>query len=501
MKNVIDKNGKKRDIIKEKEISFFNFLIQKSQLLDLAILLACCLLAYIVMRCCYPYPSTYSDSGGYVDAAIKDEFYVFRPFGYSFFLQVLHSITTNIHSIFIVQLFLLFLASYFFALTIKYFFAPAKKWLWYISLSFLIFTPTSFIMANWIMSDLLFSVQIYIILLLFIFIIKRKSWIAAILYILVLFTSLHVRYSAILFPFVLIPFFIMKKGKMRWVIVILSVLTFQFFYFQTKRTMKETMGINQFSTGFDGWNYANNVFYMLPHIDLKTKDFKTPRLRRLHEFIMLDIDTIKKLATNYTEINAGFMWRNDMALKKYHSKIMQEQQEQQITYLIAFVKLGSGIYKDYGIYIMTHYPFSFLRYYYFPNFEQTFYPNPGCIIDPNPQKPAVVYKYYNIDENNMMQAKYDFLKSNYYHSTMKILYLIMWIAVAGIGIISIVKRKKLAFSGDEKIIFWGLFSFAVIYYASSIFAAPMEIRYCISMHAIQFAYCYILLNKWLTVNG
>jgi len=496
VKNVKTINNTKNEEInnvKEKEISFYHFLLQKAQWLDFAILFACCFLAYIIISYCYPYPFSFADSGGYVDAADRNIFYIYRPFGYSYFLQILHSFTANIHSIFIVQVFLFFLASYFLALTVKYFFPPASKWLWYSSLLFLIFAPTSFIMANWILSDLLFAVQVYCILSLFIFIIKRKSWIAAVLYVFVLFTALHVRYSALVFPFILIPFFLMKKGIIRWAVVVASIFVFFIFYSQIKASMKEIVRKEQFSTGFDGWVYANNIFYTLPHIDLKANDFRNPKLKDLHNFIMHNMDTVNQIINDNNEIGASFMWDNKLPLKQYLFKTMQEQQT---GYLPTFVKLGSGVYKDYAIYIMTHYPFSFLRYYYFPNLKQTFYPYPGCIAGGNSERPKVIYEYYNLDESDTMQASHDFLSLKYgYHSAMKVLHLILWIAIAGIGIAAIVKRKKLIFSRDDKIVFWGLFGFAVVYYASSIFAAPMEIRYGISMHAIQFAFCYLLLNK------
>ena len=477
----------------EKEISFIKFILQKAQQVDFIIILTCYLLSYIGIRYCYPYPFSFSDSGGYVDAAVKDAFYVYRPFGYSYFLQVLHSVSTNIHFIFIVQLFLLFFATCFFAFTIKYFFTPNRKWVWYLSLSFLIFTPTSFFMANYILSDLFFAVQVYCILSLFIFIIKRKSWIAVILYILILFTALHVRYSAMIFPFILLPFFFMKKGLIRWVIMFLSIFTFSIFYSQIKKSMKEATKIEQFSTGFDGWVYANNVFYTLPHIDLKVEDLETQKLRKLHEFIMKDIDTVKRNIDDNATIHAGFMWNKNLPLKKY---LIQTMQEQSLPYLPAFVKLGSGVYKDYAIYIITHYPFSYLRYYYLPNLKQTFYPAEGCLVWQDTVRHKVIYEYYKIDEANTMRAKHDILNPKYpYHSTMRILHLIMWTVIAGIGITAIIKRKKLIFSFDDKVVFWGLFCFAVIYYASSVFAAPMEIRYFISMHSIQFAFIYILLNK------
>jgi len=482
---------------KEKRISFFKFIIQKSQMLDFAIVLGSCLLAYMGIHYCYPYPLTCPDSGGYVDAIVQNVFYVYRPFGYSYFLKILHAITTNIHAIFIVQTFLFFLATSFLALTVKYFYTPTKKWLWYVSLLFLIFTPTSFVMANWIMSDLLFSVLVYFIVSLFIFIIKRESWMAALLYILLLFAVLHVRYSAVIFPFVLMPFFFMKKGRIRWVVTLLSIVVFSVFYLQIKKSMKERVRMEQFSTGFDGWVYANNVFYVLPHIDLKTRDLKSPELKEFHNFIMDDIDIIKDVAEDSHTISTDFMWSTKLQLKQYLTKTMQKKGTQ---YLPTFVKLGSGVYKDYATHIMKHYPFSYLYYYYFPNFKQAFYPPAVCIASPSSEKPKVIYDYYNIDKENKMQMKHNVCRDPKYNSTMKLLHLMMWISIIGIGTAAFLKRKKLVFSAEDKIVFWGLFCFAAVYYAASIFAAPMEIRYVMSMHSIQFVFCYILLNKLLADN-
>jgi len=497
MKTQKNETSKNKSNTVEKSISFIGFLKQKEQLYDFAIIFGCCLLGYFVIRYFYPYPLTFSDSGGYIDAAMKDMFYVYRLFGYSYFLQIIHSITANVHSIFIIQLFLFLLATCFLAFTIKYFYAPAKKWLWYFSLLFLIFTPTSFIMANWIMSDLLFSAQVYFLVVMFIFIIKRKSWIAAILFILLLFTTLHVRYSAMVFPFVIIPFLLMIKGMLRWIITVMTVLVFYIFYTQVKTSMKESVKIDQFSTGFDGWNYANNVLHTLPHIDLKTEKLKSPRLQELHNFILENIDTVKKAINDKPVITANLMWKNNLPLKKYLFITMQKQKT---PYLTTFVRLGNGLYKDYAIYIMTHYPFAFLQYYFLPNCKQTFFPAEGCLIAADHEKPKVMYEYYQIDKKNAMQTKSDYLKNPFYHATIKILHLIMWVSLAGIGIAAIAKRKKLGFSRDDKVVFWGLFSFAVIYYASSIFAAPMEIRYLICMHSIQFVFLYLLLNKLFAIN-
>jgi len=257
--------------------------------------------------------------------------------------------------------------------------------------------------------------------------------------------------------------------------------------------MKEAVRIEQFSTGFDGWHYINSALYVLPHIDLETKDLKTAKLRDLHNYIMDDIDIIESITDNTKILNTIFTWDNKLPLKQYLNKTMQKQNTK---YLPTFVKLG-GVYKDYAMHIIIHYPFSFMRYYYLPNCKQTFYPYSGCITG-GFDRAKIIYEYYKIDKEKTLEGKHKMFSNTTYHSVVKILHLIMWTSIIGIGITAFLKRKKLFFSIEDKIVFWGLFSFAVIYYASSIFAAPIEIRYLISMHSIQFVFCYVLLNKLLS---
>jgi hypothetical protein len=63
--------------------SFICFLKEKDQRLDWIILGVSCLLGYIILSICYPYPATISDSGTYVNTAMTDIFSFYRPFGYS----------------------------------------------------------------------------------------------------------------------------------------------------------------------------------------------------------------------------------------------------------------------------------------------------------------------------------------------------------------------------------------------------------------------------------
>ena len=229
-KKNLNKKNKKQNKNKHKDKKFFSFISEKSQLIDILFIGIICFMGYVFLKIFYPYPATMSDSGGYVVSAVQDMFSFYRPFGYSAFLQFMYSISSSIHAVFIIQMLLYFLSTVFFALTIKYFFSPNNKYLWYVLLFFISFSPVAFFLANSIMSDMLFSGLIYFILTGFIFMVMKKSWTGFILYSFALFFSLHVRYSAMIFPFILIPFFFLIKGKVKWLYIVVSILIFLIFH-------------------------------------------------------------------------------------------------------------------------------------------------------------------------------------------------------------------------------------------------------------------------------
>ncbi|MDR1342571.1 MAG: hypothetical protein LBK18_04845 [Prevotellaceae bacterium] len=475
------------------DFAFLKFVFEKKQLPDWAILLAVCLAAYIGLKIFYPYPCSFNDSGSYVKAAIEDIFYVYRPFGYSYFLRVLHAVCESIHFVFIVQLLLFFLSTAFVIFTIKYFYHPKSKRLWFMFLLLISANLPFLIICNTILSDALFACQIYLLLGLFMFIVKKKSWIALFLFEMVLFSSMHVRYSAIIFPFFFIPFFIMLKGYyMKYISIIASVIVFAIFYSQTENSMYNRVKIKQFSTGFDGWNYLNNALYVVPHIDMSEIDMKDRNLKNLHSFIISNKDSISN-QIKHGHIGAGFVWDPQGVLKQYLFRTMQSTNSQ---YLSTFVKLGSNQYKKYATYLIAHYPVEFAKYYYFPNMLSAFYPSGLGMIgyQGDTAKHGEILEYYHIDKDTKTAAKIDILSRPIFLKAVQIWEIIIWGALLFLGVWAIVRRKRIAFSNQDKIIFWGIFSFAVIYYASTIFASAIEFRYWISMYFIKLAIMYLLLN-------
>ncbi|MDR0604885.1 MAG: hypothetical protein LBG80_11345 [Bacteroidales bacterium] len=485
MKSKSNKNRKNKQ-------GFIHFLIGKDQYFDWLLLVIVCLAGYLVVKSGYPYPITMSDSGGYIQAAKTDMFSFYRPFGYSVLLQLIHTLSSSIHAIFIVQMLLYFISASIFAFTVKYFFAPAKKIVWYFLLFFFVFSPMAFILANAIMSDLLFGIVIYIMLASFIFIVKQGKWIALITFLLAVFCSLYIRYSAMVFPVIFLFCFLWLRGKIRWISIAGLVIVSVIFYNQMKDLMKETTEFDQFSTGFDGWQLANNAMHILPFIDLDSQKISDKKMRELHQFSLPYKDTILESTNHGSTTTVSFLWDPAFPLKMF---VYEEMRKQQRSYAHLWIELGTTTFKEYGQYLILRYPWKFMRYYYFPNMKHVFFLyNPGIISSETSITTAEAYEWYKIDESQDLTLKNPFYKGIIWNF-MQVLWTLRWIFILGLSLWAVLWRKRIKYNNADKIVFWSLFVFGAIYYASTVFASPIEDRYWFPTECILFSFCYILCNK------
>lgn len=473
--------------------TFFTFLKAKDQRIDWIILLLSCIAGYAILKICYPYPATISDSGTYVQAAANDMFTFYRPFGYSSFLQLVHSFSSSVHAIFIVQMVLYFFATAAFAFVIKYMYPPANKIFWCILLLFFVFSPISFYMANAIMSDLLFSVMIYFMLAAFLYIFKKPNWIALAVFIISLYFALHIRYSAMMFPVLFIVCFFFVKGKLRWVGMAATVIVTLMFYNQVKSDMYKTTGFNQFSTGFDGWQLANNAMHVIPYIDLDYRLIKDDEMKVLHQFVVAQKDVIKEKTNNGTKTSASFMWINNEPLKQFLFAYIEYTGQ---PYPVCWIKLGSDNYKDYGQYLIKKYPIEFMQYYYLPNAKSIFYVDSKEIIGSyTPINVKDIVDWYHIPEDADLKAKHT-IYSDFVAEASAASYIPIWIVILAGTILSVVFRKKLNWEEKNmKIVFWIIVAVGVLYYAATVFASPVSLRFWLPMNAILFAVIYIMYNR------
>lgn len=477
------------------EQTFYSFLKGREQRFDWLIMAVSCIVGFIVLKICYPYPATISDSGTYVQAAADNMFSFYRPFGYSYFLKLLHGFSASIHAVFVVQMLLYFASAAAFAFVVKYVFPPKNNWLWRVLLFVFIFSPMAFYMANALMSDLLFATMIYFMLAAFIYLVKKGGWIPLCLFLLSLYFSLHVRYSAIMFPVLFIGFFFMVKGKLRWIGMAGTIVVAFVFFSQVKKSMRETTGFDQFSTGFDGWQVANNALHMIPYIDLDPKQIKDPEMAVLHQYILSQKDVIRTRTNDGKEIVASFMWINDMPLKQFLFMFVEHTKQ---PYPLCWIHLGSNNYKEYGQYLIAHYPVEFMRYYYLPNGKSVFYPTSQEIIGGyTPIGMKNVLEWYKIPEGTNMNARHN-LYQNFVAEWSCLSYIFIWLLILALAVASVVMRKKLKWNDStQSKAFWIIVGVGLLYYAATVFASPVSLRFWIPMNAVLFGVIYILANRLL----
>jgi hypothetical protein len=379
-----------------------------------------------------------------------------------------------------------------FAFTIKYFFTPVRKIGWHFILFLFVFSPMAFFLANFLMSDLLFLAVIYIFLAAFIFILKRKSWIALLIFLIALFCSLHIRYSAMVFPAVFIVSFLFLKGTRRFIFIAGILVVTVIFHSQIKRMMKETTQFDQFSTGFDGWQFANNALHVIPFIDSDTAEIADKNLQALHQFVVSYKDTILEKIKQGKIATSAFLWEVGCPLKLY---LQQEIARLQRPYSQLWILLGSTTYRDYGQYLMLKYPWKFMRYYYLPNMRHVFFLySPEIFNVENSIEWKEAFAWYKLDETQDLAAKHPYYKGSAW-TLMQVLWVLGWICILVLSVWAVLWRKRLRYSAGDKLVFWSLFAFGAIYYASTVFASPIADRYWAPMGCMHFAFCYILLNK------
>ena len=178
-----------------KQANYWQFLFDKSQLADWLTILVSCVIGYIFIRMCYPTPATYSDTFTYVAAAESGQFSIYRPFGYSSFLQIVHAFSHSVVAVIAAQFILYAVALGLFLLAIKRYYPIRQTWLRVVLEIVITLAPTCLYMLNAVMSDALFCCLILIMLAMLLVVIYDNSWLAAGIYLAAFFGCLFVRYS------------------------------------------------------------------------------------------------------------------------------------------------------------------------------------------------------------------------------------------------------------------------------------------------------------------
>ena len=298
----------------------------------------------------YPQPLYTWDSGGYILDAITGNTSGFRPIGYSWFLSLFHSISSNINAITIFQYLLHALASLFFIYTSKVKLGVKN----YLLLGILILTEINILyLTTLIMSDSIFVslTMLYIATLFWI----KDNWKWFLVHIIILFIALNVRYTAIFYPIVSM-IFLWKSPRM-----VIPLLVAVGFYFFTKNKMEEDIGYKTFS-GFGGWAIANNAVSVIPYTKSR---FTDPNLKYIHSVIEAYPDSVY---SKEKIIATSFMWSPKLPGKQILYSYLNNSKK---SYSYGFNYIGD-LYKEYGIALIKKHPIEYIKRFIIPNILQIF---------------------------------------------------------------------------------------------------------------------------------
>lgn len=480
---------------------YWRFLVAKEQWLDWALMLLMTIIGGVGLYLCYPYPDTMPDSFGYLRAAIDDQFFVFRPFGYSEFLRIVHVFSHSIVSVLCSQLLIMLLSSAMLILAVKCYFPIAHTWLRLLLVAVMLLNPAALYMCNCIMSDALFTAEIYVMLAMMIVLLFEQSWAALVVFVLAFVAGLFMRYSAVFFVLVFVPLILMiRNNPIRWTAVALIALSLFGYHRKVTADMYETVRLHQFSTGFDGWQWANNGMHVLPFLtdeDLQPKAMpKKTSVRRLHEFSVRRYDDlILERSEQGTKPMASMLWSNDMPLKQYMYYYMQTTGT---PYVVAWAKLGGGVYAEYGQWLIKTYPLLFWQHYLAPNIPNIFYPRSTEIMTTYAHVDAgqrEICEWYDVPQDLALDCKTPFYEEHL-KPILPWIDLLTWLAfIAGLIVLGVGQYRHLSFGREQWMTLALVIGFGFILYGTTTFASPVVLRYWMPMQLLKFVPLWMAVSK------
>lgn len=472
--------------------SYFRFLLGKSQWADWAVILLTTFLGLFLVRLSYPYPNTTSDSFGYLACAFKDEFVAYRPFGYSYYLQILYKFSHSIYSVAVSQAVCYGLSLGMLLMAVKKYWPPRSKVHFLIFEALVSFSPAALYMLNTLLSDSLFCSLCFVLVAMVIVWVQERSWVALCIYALALFAAMHTRYSAMFFPLVFVPVFALKGTVFQRIApIVATAAVFLLFHAGMSSEMQKLTHQRQFSTGFDGWQLANNALHIMPHMEKEELLEKPPTedMQMLHIMCVVHMPKILEYTHDGKEVTASFMWNPDSPLKDYTNFYLERHKDK--LYYDAWIALGSGLFKDYGVWLITHHPWKFIRYYLAPNTVQAFFPRSlevmGGYVNIPAGKKEITQWFTDAPQDGLHARNEEYGK--FLGVVLPYLELLTWLILLASLVLLVVKKAPL--SKETGLCLLLIFLFGFIYYGTTIFASPIAARYWMPMNAVKLSFAWI----------
>lgn len=450
------------------------------------------ILQFIFFKLLYPFPDFISDSYSYIDTVLEHLDVNLWPIGYSRFIAALHASSPSDTFLVGVQYFSLQAALLLFFYTLLWFYRPARNTS-NIIFVLLFFNPLFLYLSNCVLSDALFNTLSLLWWVQFIWMLHRPKFYQLFILAGLLGLAFTLRYTAMYYPVVAIVAFALSAHPLKWKILgsALGVLVMIPFILSTQQKTKEQTGTAEFSV-FGGWQLANNAMYMYDHIEVDSTRLP-PATRALDRMTR---QYFKAIPPEYRELDpfpgTFFIKMPNAPLKVY--MLMRYTFKDAEGQFKAW-GMVSPIYKEYGSWLIRHYPFSFARYYLWLNTKNYFVPH------------LEKFGTYNIEMDSVWPSAQVWFqyKTPAVHSVSKTLqgtifaiyppaFMLINIYFIGAFLWLWCTKRLGRFDPLFRETLWLLAAFWVMNFAFSIFATPVVLRYQVLPLILLGSYSLLMLE-------
>lgn len=334
------------------------------------------LLQFIVFKYFYPQAGfIHGDSFNYISSAYQNLGINTYMIGYAKFLRLFSVFTTYDNALVAFQYLFIEAAGLFLVFTLSYFYRPGKVVQW-ILLAFIVLNPLFLYMANYVSSDAFFLALSLVWFTWLLWIVHRPTWKLVVWHAIILAITFTVRYNALIYPLIAIIAFLLSSMPRRLKIkgIALSLGLVGIFVLYTGTKYKILTKSWQYAP-FSGWQFANNAMYTYRYIDSADRKPVPARFKTLDNMIRQYFDTsrdVKKHPVEAMQASSVYMWDMRISpLYKYREFVFKK--DSTAGELKQWASMAP-LYKDYGTWIIRHYPMAFLQYFIWPNAKKYYAP-------------------------------------------------------------------------------------------------------------------------------
>lgn len=469
--------------------SFQDFLLRdKKQKRLLLGIFTTLIIQFIVFKILFPYPNFMPDSYSYLEAAIWNNDINLWPVGYSKFLRIFSTFTRSDISLVLFQYLFLQGTIVYFLFTLFYF-LKLSRLVFYLLLCLFVFNPVFLVLSNYVSADAIFIGLSMIWLVQLILMIYQPKPYLIYTHAAVLLLVFMTRYNSLYYP--IIAAIVLFASKFQWrtklIGIMLSFLLLGTFIWHSGNKYYGLIGYRQFSA-FAGWQLASNALFAYSQV---ANDQEKPpaRFEALHLVVKKHLDSLKTLKHRPdSTLGIYYLWHGP--LNQY---MVQKWRGDSSTFLKKWSSMAP-LYADYGKYLVSRRPITFVKYYLWPNTINYYVP------------PAEFLSVYNMQGDSIGKIAqnwfgYKSSRVKSYSKSMSIFdnfpiivalaNLVFILGVIGYFLLGVHKRCKKLFSPIIVLILsiW----LANLFF--SVFASPIVLRYQLFPFIITLALGIILVEN------